>query len=376
MKMKGNKEEAMLAAVLAAIRPADRAAMEKASAYLDSLAKPPRSLGKLETLAIRLAGMTGQVHNQVKKRRILVFCADNGICEEGVSSAPQSVTLAQTVNLTRGLTGASCLAKHFGDELRVIDVGVMSEVPCEAVINKKVACGTKNFLREPAMTRQQALEALKAGVEQACIAKAEGVEILGVGEMGIGNTTTSSAVLAALTGLSPEKVTGRGGGLTDDAFDRKKQVVAAGLELHRPDPADPIDVLAKVGGFDLCAMCGAFLGAAAERLPVVIDGFISVVAALCAARLCPDARDYMIASHVSFERGYLPAVKELGLEPFLQMDMRLGEGSGCPLAFLTVEAACAVMNEMATFEQAAIDDGYLADIRRGDAFTVKERGKA
>ena len=194
--------------------------------------------------------------------------------------------------------------------------------------------------------------------------------------MGIGNTTTSSAVLAALTGLSPEKVTGRGGGLTDDAFDRKKQVVAAGLELHRPDPADPIDVLAKVGGFDLCAMCGAFLGAAAERLPVVIDGFISVVAALCAARLCPDARDYMIASHVSFERGYLPAVKELGLEPFLQMDMRLGEGSGCPLAFLTVEAACAVMNEMATFEQAAIDDGYLADIRRGDAFTVKERGKA
>lgn len=376
MKMKGNKEEAMLASVIAAIRPADHAAMERASARLDSLAKPPRSLGKLETLAIRLAGMTGQVHNQVKKRRILVFCADNGVCEEGISSAPQSVTLAQTVNLTRGLTGASCLAKHFGDELRVIDVGVMCDVPCEQVIDKKVAYGTQNFLRAPAMTRQQALAALKAGVEQACIAKAEGVEILGVGEMGIGNTTTSSAVLAALTGLDAERVTGRGGGLTDGAFDRKKQVVAAGLELHRPDPADPVDVLAKVGGFDLCAMCGAFLGAAAERLPVVIDGFISVVAALCAARLCPDARDYMIASHVSFERGYLPAVKELGLEPFLQMDMRLGEGSGCPLAFLTVEAACAVMNEMATFEQAAIDDGYLADIRRGDAFTVKERGKA
>lgn len=371
-----NREEIMLTAVLAAVRPARRDVMNRAAAYLDSLAKPPRSLGKLETLAIRLAGMTGQVHNQVKKRRILVFCADNGVCEEGVSSAPQSVTLAQTINLTRGLTGASCLAKHFGDELRVIDVGVMCDVPCEQVIDKKVAYGTQNFLRAPAMTRQQALAALRAGVEQACIAKAEGVEILGVGEMGIGNTTTSSAVLAALTGLDAERVTGRGGGLTDGAFDRKKQVVAAGLELHRPDPADPIDVLAKVGGFDLCAMCGAFLGAAAERLPVVIDGFISVVAALCAARLCPDARDYMIASHLSFERGYLPAVKELGLEPFLQMDMRLGEGSGCPLAFLTVEAACAVMNEMATFEQAAIDDGYLADIRRGDAFTVKEQGKA
>lgn len=374
--MKHDQEEAMLAAVLATVRPADRAAMEAASARMDSLAKPPRSLGKLETLAVRLAGMTGQVHNQVNKRRILVFCADNGVCEEGVSSAPQSVTLAQTINLTRGLTGASCLAKHFGDELRVIDVGVMCDVPCPEVINKKVACGTQNFLRAPAMTRQQALEALKAGVEQACIAKAEGVEILGVGEMGIGNTTTSSAVLAALTGLNAEAVTGRGGGLTDGAFDRKKQVIAAGLALHRPDPADPIDVLAKVGGLDLCAMCGAFLGAAAERLPVVIDGFISVVAALCAARLCPDARDYMIASHVSFERGYLPAVKELGLEPFLQLDMRLGEGSGCPLAFLTAEAACAVMNEMATFEQAAIDDGYLADIRRGDAFTVKEQEKA
>lgn len=353
------------------IKPADQQAMAAARARQESLAKPPRSLGKLEELSVRLAGMTGKVHNEVKKRRIIVLCADNGVCAEGVSATPQSVTLSQTINLTRGMTGASALAHHFGDEIRVVDVGVMSDVPCADVIHKKVAYGTKNLRHEPAMTRQQALQALMVGIEQACIAKAEGVDIVGVGEMGIGNTTTSSAVLAALTGASVEDVTGRGGGLLDHAFTVKKQVIREALDKHQPDPADPIDVLSKVGGFDLCAMCGVFLGAAAERMPVVIDGFISVVAALCACRLCPAAKDYMIPSHASFEVGYSIAVKELELEPFLLLDMRLGEGSGCPLAFLTVEAACAVMNEMATFEQAAINDDYLKDIRKGDQFTVK-----
>lgn len=354
------------------IRPADQAAMEAARKRQESLAKPPRSLGRLEHIAIRLAGMTGRVHNRVDKRRIIVLCADNGVCAEGVSATPQSVTLSQTINLTRGMTGASALAKHFGDEIRVVDVGVLCDVPCAEVINRKVAYGTRNLRQEPAMTREQALRAMMAGIEQACIAKAEGVDILGVGEMGIGNTTTSSAVLAALTGAAVEEVTGRGGGLLDSAFAVKKQVIREALDKHRPDPADPIDVLAKVGGFDLCAMCGVFLGAAAEGLPVVIDGFISVVAALCAYRLCPAARDYMIPSHASFEVGYTIAVRELGLEPFLLLDMRLGEGSGCPLAFLTVEAACAIQNEMATFAETAINDDYLEDIRKGDRFTVKK----
>ncbi len=371
--MEQTREEKMLLNTLAAIRPADEAAMTAARARQDSLAKPPRSLGKLEELSIRLAGMTGQVHNQVDKRRIVVFCADNGVCAEGVSATPQSVTFSQTINLTRGLTGASSLAKHFGDELRVVDVGVMCDVPCPEVIQKKVAYGTKDLLREPAMTRQEALRAIGVGIEQAVIAKMDGVELAGVGEMGIGNTTTSSAVLAALTGMEVEDVTGRGGGLTDAAFARKKQVISEALALHKPDKTDPVDVLHKVGGLDLCAMCGFFLGAAAERMPVVIDGFISAVAALCAYRLCPAARDYMIPSHASFELGYPKAMDELGLRPFLLLDMRLGEGSGCPLAFLTVEAACAVMNEMATFAQAAIDDGYLEEIRRGDAFSVGEK---
>ena len=218
----------------------------------------------------------------------------------------------------------------------------MCDVPCPEVIQKKVAYGTKDLLREPAMTRQEALRAIGVGIEQAVIAKMDGVELAGVGEMGIGNTTTSSAVLAALTGMEVEDVTGRGGGLTDAAFARKKQVISEALALHKPDKTDPVDVLHKVGGLDLCAMCGFFLGAAAERMPVVIDGFISAVAALCAYRLCPAARDYMIPSHASFELGYPKAMDELGLRPFLLLDMRLGEGSGCPLAFLTVEAACAV----------------------------------
>lgn len=364
--------ETAIQATIAAIRPADRAAMAQARARQDSLAKPPRSLGVLEELSIRLAGMTGQVHNTVERRRIVVFCADNGVCEEGVSSAPQSVTLAQTVNLTRGITGASALAKHFGEELTVVDVGVDGDLACPAVVDRKVARGTKNMLREPAMTRLQALQAMTAGVEQACIAKSQGIQLLGLGEMGIGNTTTSSAVLAALLNRPPEQVTGRGGGLLDEAFLHKKQVIRRALELHAPDAGDPIDVLAKVGGFDLCAMCGAFLGAAAERLPVVIDGFIAAVAAVCAARLCPAAADYMIPSHASFEPGFRLAMEALGLRPYLQLEMRLGEGSGCPLAFLTVEAACAVMNEMGTFQQAAIDDGYLTDIRKGDAFSVSQ----
>ncbi len=362
--------EALLKQTIERICPADGRAMEQARAYQQTLAKPPHSLGKLEDLSVRLAGITGRVHNQVQKRRILVMCADNGVCAEGISGTPQSVTLSQTVNLTRGMTGASALARHFGDEIRVVDVGVLSDVPCKDVINEKVAYGTKNLYHEPAMTRQQALQAMCAGIRQADLAKVEGVDILGVGEMGIGNTTTSSAVLAALTGASVEAVTGKGGGLEPAAFVRKKQVIQTALDKHRPRREDPVDVLAKVGGFDLCAMCGAFLGAAANRIPVVIDGFISVVAALCAHRLCPHASDYMIPSHASYEIGYRLAMDAMGLQPIFLLGMRLGEGSGCPLAFQVLEAACAVINDMATFEEANINDDYLTEIRQGDKFDM------
>ena len=359
-----------LRAVLSEICPADPDVMDAARRWQERLAKPPGSLGKLEDTAVRLAGITGKLKNTIDKRRILVLCADNGIIEEGIGSAPRTVTAAQAANMTRFLTGMSSMAHAFGDEVRVVDVGIADPYDAPDVICRKIAPGTRNFVREPAMSREEAVKAILIGVEMARIAAEEEVSVIGVGEMGIGNTTTSSAVLCALTGLTVEEVTGRGGGITDKAFLHKKEVIRTGLDLHKPDPGDPVDVLAKVGGLDLAAMTGVFLGAARYRLPVVIDGLISIVAALCAARLCPAAADYMFPSHASFEIGYAVAAKELGLSPWLLLDMRLGEGSGCPLAFRVMEAACAYTNNMATFDQASIDDGYLDEIRGKDCFTV------
>ena len=362
--------EQQLQTELSQITGLDTGAMEKARARQAELAKPPGSLGLLEELSIQLAGITGSVRNELHKTCIYVLAADNGVVEEGVSSAPQTVTLAQSINLTRGLTGASCLARHFGDELVVVDMGIKLPYHCPEIVNRSLGKGTKNLYLEPAMTREQAVRGILTGMELAAQAKQGGVSILGVGEMGIGNTTTSSAVLSALTGASVEAVTGRGGGLTDAAFLKKKHVIEHALSLHKPNAADPIDVLSKVGGFDLCAMTGVFLGAARQRLPVVVDGFISIVAALCAARLCDTAKAFFIGSHRSFEVGYRLAEQELGIKPCLDLGMRLGEGSGCPIAFRVVEAACAVMCTMATFPEAAIDDTYLTEIRAKDSFTV------
>lgn len=362
--------EKELQAMLARISPPDREAMEQARAWQARLAKPPGSLGRLEDLAVQLAGITGRVHNRMACKHLLVFAADNGVVAQGVSSAPQSVTLMQTVNLTRGKTGASVLAKHFGCGVTVCDVGVNAAIRENAVLDRKIARGTADISEGPAMTRAQALQAIRTGFDLAASAEAD---VLGVGEMGIGNTTTSSAVLAVLLGADVDRVTGRGGGITDQSFLRKKQVIRRALAVNKPDAADPVDMLQKVGGFDLAAMCGAFLGAAATRRPAVIDGFISAVAALCAFRLCPDVRAYLVPSHASFEIGYRLAMDAMALRPMLLLDMRLGEGSGCPLAFCVLEAACAVMNDMATFDQAGIDDGYLEEIRQGDAFSVEEQ---
>lgn len=349
----------------------DASAMDAAKKRQAELAKPPGSLGRLEALSVQLAGITGQVYNKIGKKTLLVFCADNGVVGEGVASAPQLVTLAQTVNLARGKTGAAVLAKQFGCALTVVDVGVNAEVPESSVLSRKIAFGTKNIVQGPAMTEEQTLRAVLTGAEIAAEAARNGADVIGVGEMGIGNTTTGAAVLAALTGSKVKQVTGRGAGLTDAAYEKKCVVIETALRVNHPDRGDVVDVLAKVGGFDIAAMAGAFLGAAEMRVPAVIDGFISAVAALCAVRLCPGVRDYLISSHASFEVGYRVAMDALALEPMLFLDMRLGEGSGCPLAMALLEAACAVMNDMATFAEAKIDDGYLEQIRKTDAFTVK-----
>ena len=351
------------------VTPLDEAAMAKARERQAQLAKPPGSLGRLEDLSVQLAGITGKVHNSVKRQHLLVFAGDNGVVEEGVASAPQSVTLSQTINLTRAKTGASTLCKHFGCGITVCDVGVNADIREPKVLNKKIAYGTRNIVRGPAMTREQALQAIMTGLELAAGTEAD---VLGIGEMGIGNTTTSAAVLAVLLGADVEAVTGRGGGITDASFLKKKWVIKTAIEVNQPDKTDVIDVLAKVGGFDLAAMCGAFIGAAATRRPVVIDGYISAVAALCAYRLCPNAVHYFVPSHASFEIGYKLAMDAMKLEPLFLLGMRLGEGSGCPLAFQVLDAACAIINDMATFDEAGINDDYLEEIREGDKFTVED----
>lgn len=346
--------------------PLDRSAMTAAEEYQARLAKPPGSLGRLEEISIQLAGITGRVHNALNKKQLLVFAADNGVVAEGVSSAPQSVTKQQTINLMRGKTGAAVLAKHFGCGLTVCDVGVNADIYESAVLNRKIAYGTQNICTGPAMTREQTLQAILTGAE---IARTVDADVIGVGEMGIGNTTTSSAVLAVLLGADVEAVTGRGGGITEESFRKKKAVVRTAIEVNRPDRDDVVGVLSKVGGFDLAAMCGAFLGAAAARRPAVIDGLISAAAALCAVRLCPNVRGYLVPSHASFEIGYRLAMEAMDLRPLFDLGMRLGEGSGCPLAFQVLDAACAVINDMATFDEAGINDDYLDEIRRGDQFT-------
>ena len=357
-----------LQTLIQTIVPLDQPAMDAALRRQAELAKPPGSLGRLESLSVQIAGITGKLDNQIHENALLVFAADNGVVAEGVSSAPQSVTLQQTVNLTRAKTGASVLAQHFGDRVIVCDVGVNADIRESAVLNRKIAYGTGNIAHGPAMTRQQALQAIMTGAQLAMETPADA---LGIGEMGIGNTTTSSAVLSVLLGLDVESVTGRGGGITDDSFRKKKQVITQAIALNRPDPTDVVDILSKVGGFDIAAMCGAFLGAAASHRPVVIDGFISAVAALCAAKLCPTAAGYFVPSHASYEVGYRKAMEAMELEPIFLLGMRLGEGSGCPLAFRVLDAACAVLSHMATFDQAGINDEYLDPIRQGDQFSVE-----
>ena len=355
-----------LDALVREVLPLNRGTMTAAEEYQARLAKPPGSLGRLEEISIQLAGITGRVHNALNKKQLLVFAADNGVVAEGVSSAPQSVTKQQTINLMRGKTGAAVLAKHFGCGLTVCDVGVNADIYESAVLNRKIAYGTQNICTGPAMTREQTLQAILTGAE---IARTVDADVIGVGEMGIGNTTTSSAVLAVLLGADVEAVTGRGGGITEESFRKKKAVIRTAIEVNRPDRDDVVGVLSKVGGFDLAAMCGAFLGAAAARRPAVIDGLISTAAALCAVRLCPNVRGYLVPSHASFEIGYRLAMEAMDLRPLFDLGMRLGEGSGCPLAFQVLDAACAVINDMATFDEAGINDDYLDEIRRGDQFT-------
>lgn len=363
-------------------------AMDEAKARQEILAKPTGALGKLEDISIQLAGITGKLKNNMKKQAVVIFSADNGVVEEGVASAPQSVTLSQTINFTRHLTGVSSMAEYWGIDLLVVDVGVKMEIPetlysdemqdhacgvsgCQKgltkkIVNRHIANGTKNLAKEPAMTHEQALQAILTGIEAVEAIKRCGYDIFGVGEMGIGNTTTSACVLAALCGKIGTDVVGRGGGLNDKGLAKKIRIVDEATKNLKPDQV--LDILAAVGGFDICAMTGAFLGAAYYKIPVVIDGYISAVAALAASRLAPKATGYMFGSHQSKEQGYLIAMDALGIKPYFDLGMRLGEGSGCPISFKIIETACAAMNGMATFAEGAIDADYLEEAKKGNFF--------
>lgn len=338
-------------------------AKEAARERMNSLAKPLGSLGKLEELAIKISGITGKVKNKIDKKCIIILSSDNGVVEEGVASSPQYVTLAQTINFSKGLTGVAVLAKENSTDLIVVDIGVNCDGEIPGAINKKIRKGTYNIAKGEAMSYEEALKAIYIGIDLVRDVKEKGYDILGVGEMGIGNTTTSSAVLSSLVDCEIDDVVGKGAGLTDEAFILKKKVVKKAIEINKPNREDPIDVIAKVGGFDLAGMVGVYLGAAYYKLPIVIDGFISVVAALVATKLCSKVKDYLIPSHVSKEIGYSIAINNIGLEPMLNLDMRLGEGSGCPIAFSIVNYACAIMNNMATFHEAEIDPSYLNKIK-------------
>jgi len=350
---------------LSSIKSLDTEAMAKAKARLDSLAKPPGSLGKLEDITVKLAGISGKMNYDTGKRCVIIMSSDNGVVEEGVASAPQAVTCAQTLNFTKGLTGVGVIAKQFNADLIIVDVGINADIDNPLVRNKKIRKSTWNIAKREAMTYDEAVQAILAGIETALEAVKEGYTLLGAGEMGIGNTTTSSAVLCALTGIPPEQATGKGAGLKEEAYRRKIDVIQKALDSNKPDASDPIDVVAKVGGFDIAAMAGIFIGGAYTRTPVVIDGFISIVAALLASRLNPVIKDFMFASHVSYEQGFSHAAKALGIEAPLNLGMRLGEGSGCPIMFAVIDVACAVIRDMATFEQGNIDDSYLNTLKDG-----------
>lgn len=356
--------------IINGIKPLNILAISNAKKRVDSLAKPLGSLGTLEDIVVKLAGITGELYNSIDRKCVIIMSSDNGVVEEGVASAPQYVTLEQTKNFIKGKTGVAALSKTNDTKLMVIDVGINSNEKLDGVIDRKISRGTKNIFIEPAMTYDEAVKAINIGIEAASMAKNDNYDIIGVGEMGIGNTTTSASVLMALIGCDVEDVVGKGAGITKDAFEKKKLVVKTAVENNNIDINDPIDIVAKVGGYDIAAMAGVFLGAAYYRIPVVIDGFISAVAALIATRINYLVKDFCIPSHKSEEIGYNIAIKELGLNPMLSLGMRLGEGSGCPIAFSIIEFAIAMMNNMATFEEGNIDDQYLDEIRGEENYKI------
>jgi nicotinate-nucleotide--dimethylbenzimidazole phosphoribosyltransferase len=341
--------------VTSRICPLDRTAMKATSIHLDQLTKPQGSLGRLEELAIKLAGITGQERPCFSHKGVIVMAADHGVANEGVSAYPQEVTAQMVQNFLAGGAAINVLARRVGARVIVADMGVAADIPKHSnLISRKIGRGTQNIALGPAMSLEEALIAITAGIKILESEIARGLDLVAIGEMGIGNTTAASAIVAAITNRSVADVTGRGTGIDQDKWQHKVAVIKRALAVNHPDPTEPIDVLAKVGGYEIAGLVGVILGAAAQRLPVVIDGFISGAAALVATELCPQVRDYLIAAHNSVEVGHRIVLEHIGLVPLLNLDLRLGEGTGAMMALHLVDDAIAIRDEMATFADAGV----------------------
>ncbi|MDD2922840.1 MAG: nicotinate-nucleotide--dimethylbenzimidazole phosphoribosyltransferase [Anaerolineales bacterium] len=343
--------------VISDIQPLDQSAMDAARARQNRLTKPAGSLGRLEELSIQIAGITGKNIPTIKEKVVITMAGDHGVVAEGVSAFPQEVTPQMAMNFMAGGAAINVLARHIGARVAVVDMGMASDIITdEKLLKRRVAAGTGNISKGAAMTRAQAEESIQSGIEIARAEIARGADIIGTGDMGIGNTTPSAAIACALMNQSPEKIAGRGTGVDDDGLKRKISAIARALSVNKPNATDGLDVLAKVGGFEIGGLAGVMLGAAALRTPVMVDGFISTAAAMIAVTLAPQCKNYLIAAHRSKEVGHGLMLDWLGLKPLLDFDLRLGEGTGAALGISMAEAACKILAEMATFGEAGVSE--------------------
>lgn len=347
----------MLDAIISQIKPLDQDAIAAARTRQDTLTKPPGSLGRLEDLSVQIAGITGMAIPSINDKVIITMAGDHGVVAEGVSAFPQDVTPEMVLNFLQGGAAINVLARHIGARVVVVDMGVAVDIPAQTrLVIKKIAHGTQSIARGQAMSRQQAIQALESGVEVVEAEIQRGLDIVGTGDMGIGNTTPSAAIACVLTGELPERIAGRGTGVDDDGLQRKIVAIQKALQVNRPDAKDGLDILAKVGGFEIGGLAGVMLGAAAHRKPVMVDGFISTAAAMIAVTLAPAVRPYLIAAHRSQEYGHNAMLKWLELDPLVDMHLRLGEGTGAAIGITLAEAACKLLAEMATFDEAGVSE--------------------
>ena len=350
-----NFDKEDLVAYIEDIMPLNSKMASQMETYLDGLTKPVGALGRLEQLMIQLAGSQETLEVKTNPKVTVIMCADNGVCDEGVSSCPQDVTATVTYNFTRGITAMNKLSEFAGAAMHIVDIGVKEDFNHPLIHQCKVSYGTKNMTKEPAMTYEEALVGIEVGIKETESLIKKGYEIFGTGEMGIGNTTTSAAVTAVLLEVEVPRVTGKGSGALDTVYHSKIQAIEEAVRVNKPNSKDPIDVLAKVGGLDLAGLVGVYIAAARNRKLIVIDGFISATAALIAYKLCPLTKEYMIASHLSKEAGMQLILESIGLEAHFNLEMRLGEGSGCPILFNLIDMAKHTLLGMGTFEDAGVD---------------------